>query len=161
MFKSTLPPTSEDIVKSYIAGENGYPTNGPSVMPRPGALVGSVGASAQWQLVQLASHDENYTYFIDLKPGEQYLLHIEEDPEAGITTELRTSSQPLNASDLASIAATSASMKDKNDGVKQPNAAFNQLTNELKAIAPTELGGEQAKDLIERRDLEDILYFGT
>ena len=135
----------------------GDTSNGLTVIPPP-SLVGSSGLSVHHPIVTLAKHDDEHTYFIDLKPGDQYLLHIEEDPQAGITTELRTSSQPLNASDLANIAMSGGSTKDGSDGVKQPNAAFNQLTSELKALAPTELGGQQAKDLLERRDLEDILY---
>lgn len=35
---------------------------------------------------------------------------------------------------------------------------MDQLTMELKSISVQELDGEHAKDLIERRDLEDILY---
>jgi hypothetical protein len=34
------------------------------------------------------------------------------------------------------------------------------ITAQLKAIDPTQLSDSHAKDLIERRDLEDILYSG-
>src|SRR5205809_724966 len=38
--------------------------------------------------------------------------------------------------------------------------AVNEITNELKSMKVNELHSETAKDLIERRDLEDILFSG-
>jgi len=76
---------------------------------------------------------------------EQYNLRLEEDPIAGIGAEgLRVyRDRPLF---------------DQSEAVKVTNRAVKDITGELKALAPSQLNSFAAKELIERRDIEDILY---
>eukprot|EP01036_Dinobryon_divergens_P030644 gene30644-39918_t len=70
-------------------------------------------------------------YFIDLLNDDHFILHLEEDPVAGI---------------------------GGGCSLKHGNRAVSLLTSDLKAIKPSDLNSAEAKDLLERRDLEDILY---
>ena len=76
---------------------------------------------------------------------EQYTLRLQEDPIACIGAEgLRVyRDRPLLA---------------HSETVKLTNRAVKDITGELKALLPSELNSTVAKDLLERRDLEDILY---
>ena len=47
--------------------------------------------------------------------------------------------------------------KDGGCSLKRANRAVSLLTSDLKAIKPADLNSAEAKDLLERRDLEDIL----
>jgi hypothetical protein len=88
-------------------------------------------------------HDTEYQYFLDAVIGEEYLLKVEEDPDL--------------------VQETSQSSKiifDKEMTPSLPNRAVHLLTNELKGIAPKDLNSDLAKDLIERRDIEDVLFSG-
>ena len=96
-------------------------------------------------------------YFIDLLDDSQFVLRLEEDPVAGIGAEgLRVYKQR----------APPSSNTDGRDGLlnsctctlKHTNRAVSLLTSDLKAIKPSELNSAEAKDLLERRDLEDILF---
>jgi hypothetical protein len=93
--------------------------------------------------------DEGGNYFFDLCKDQQYIVCVTEDPIAGAGVEGFGSSRPLYAH---SSAATGC------ESVTSGNNATKLLTKDLLAVAPTNLNSQQAKDLIERRDIEDILY---
>ena len=100
---------------------------------------------------QYATHDDGYNYFIDLQDKSSYRLELIEDPEAGVGAEgMRLYTGPIKASPVAATV----------PAVKSTSRAMDSITAELKSIAVTELNDSHAKDLIERRDLEDILYSG-
>ena len=120
-----------------------------------------------------ASHDENFMYYVELHNNDEYRLEVVEDPVAGIGAEgLRLYEKPLQAAalgqlsavvtntDVSKRAATLTAKYTTNPGNKcvSGNRAVDQLTDELKALNTSELISEQAKDLIERRDIEEILY---
>lgn len=89
--------------------------------------------------------DERGEYFLGLIVGNQYLVFVEEDPIAGIGAEgLRINHAPLLAGRTA--------------GVSSGNTATKLITQELLAIPASQLGGREAKELIEQRDIEDILF---
>jgi len=97
-------------------------------------------------------------YYIHLCNNDEYRLEVIEDPIAGIGIEggiVSTNTGGLRADDLKSISSQNSRQISK---LKSGNHAMDQLTMELKSISVQELDGEHAKDLIERRDLEDILY---
>ena len=97
-------------------------------------------------------------YYIYLCNNDEYRLEVIEDPIAGIGIEggiASTNTGSLRAADLKSISSQNSRQISK---LKSGNHAMDQLTMELKSISVQELDGEHAKDLIERRDLEDILY---
>lgn len=90
--------------------------------------------------------DETLQYFVGLRHGEQYIVEVQEDTLAGIGAEgLRLSSQPLHAHQAQSP-------------VQSGNRAVSLLTSELKGLRASDLQGREARELIERRDIEDILY---
>ena len=98
-----------------------------------------------------AKHDEHFTYYINIADKSEYTLEVIEDPEAGIGAEgLRINAGPLKSDELKSIQTTKA--------IQSTSRAMDNITAELKSIAVTELNDSYAKDLIERRDLEDILF---
>lgn len=97
-------------------------------------------------------------YYIHLCNNDEYRLEVIEDPIAGIGIEggiASTNTGGLRSADLKSISSQNSRQISK---LKSGNHAMDQLTMELKSISVQELDGEHAKDLIERRDLEDILY---
>ena len=66
---------------------------------------------------------------------------------------------PGRNSGTSSTAATaSSSMCEGGCSLRHGNRAVSLLTSDLKAIKPSDLNSAEAKDLLERRDLEDILY---
>jgi hypothetical protein len=91
--------------------------------------------------------DEEGEKEVDEEEGEEEFE--EEGPIAGAGVEGFGSSRPLYAH---SSAATGC------ESVTSGNNATKLLTKDLLAVAPTNLNSQQAKDLIERRDIEDILY---
>lgn len=99
-------------------------------------------------------------YYIHLCNNDEYRLEVIEDPIAGVGIEgggfTSTNTLGLRSADLKSIISTQSSRQLSK--LKSGNHAMDQLTMELKSISVQELNGEHAKDLIERRDLEDILY---
>jgi hypothetical protein len=96
--------------------------------------------------------DESGSYFLHAMNKGEYRLEVVEDPAAGIGAEgLRTNTGPLLATTLATV----------QQPIRSTTRAMDSLTAELKSIAVTELGGAHAKDLLERRDLEDILFSGS
>ena len=91
-----------------------------------------------------ATIDESCQYFLGLRDGEQYLVVVEEDPRAGIGAEgLRLSSQPLSTHNQTPI--------------HSGNRAVSLITSELKGLKVSDLQSEHAKDLRERRDVEDLV----
>jgi hypothetical protein len=99
--------------------------------------------------------DDIGVYFLDLQAGAEYDLVVQEDPVAGIGAEgLRLREAPLAARELGALRdGQSAAVLSKNTAVKT-------LTDELKGMNPDDLGSAKARDLIERRDIEDILFSG-
>lgn len=99
-------------------------------------------------------HDDAHMYYIDMRANSEYRLEVTEDPLAGIGAEgLRLNTGPLKSAELSSI-------QSSQKVIKSTTVAMDTITAELKSIAVTDLSSAHAKDLIERRDLEDILYSG-
>lgn len=94
--------------------------------------------------------DEDGDYFLGLRAEEQtvtYRLIITEDPIAGVGIDgLRITDGPISRT------------TEVNKSVQSGNFAVNDITKSLMNMKSTELHSEEAKDLRERRDLEDILY---
>ena len=63
----------------------------------------------------------------------------------------------LNATTLTEISSIGGDKKGTCP-LKSGNKAVKDITNQLKDMKASELNGQEAKDLIERRDLEDVLY---
>ena len=111
-----------------------------------------------------AVHDDEWNYFIDMRANSEYSLEVTEDPIAGVGAEgLRISAAPLKAGKLQQLQQSSSSSSKLSalppGASKTPaTAAVDCLTAELKAIDVSQLNNERARDLIERRDIEDILY---
>lgn len=101
-----------------------------------------------------ARHDDSHMYYVDMRANSEYGLEVTEDPQAGIGAEgLRLNTGPLKSTELSNI-------QSSQKAIKSTTIAMDAITAELKSIAVTDLSGAHAKDLIERRDLEDILYSG-
>lgn len=98
--------------------------------------------------------DENGIYFLGLTANADsdaepvtYSLWLEEDPVAGVGAEgLRLREGPLVAAKTGAGALQSG------------NKAVNDITNSLLNMKSSDLHSQEANDLRERRDLEDILY---
>lgn len=100
-----------------------------------------------------AKTDDNFTYYINIADKSEYTLEVIEDPIAGIGAEgLRLSTGPLKSGELSRLQNTPS--------VKSTTRAMDAITAELKSIPASELNAAHAKDLIERRDIEDILFSG-
>ena len=87
---------------------------------------------------------------------------VEEDPIAGVGAEgLTIRASPLSAAALSEVAPGTAA-KGSNNNSKCPlrtgNYAVKDLTNQLKQLSASELGSQEAKEMIERRDIEDVLF---
>lgn len=93
-------------------------------------------------------------YFLDLEDGDQFVLRLQEDPIAGVGAEGLRVYKPHRP--LAGQLTETVELDEHS--IKQSNRAVSLLTKELKAIKPIELNSVEAKDLLERRDLEDILF---
>ena len=89
--------------------------------------------------------DELSNYFLGLRVDIQYMIEVEEDPIAGLNPELNIRNEPLR------LTKESCDISRVSNGVKA-------LTNELKAMKVTNLQSSEARDILERRELEDILY---
>ena len=90
--------------------------------------------------------DETSNYFLDLDASGEYWLEVIEDPSAGIGAEgLNLRAGPLKA------VVTTASLTSG-------NMAFKDISAQLRTIETGQLHSEEAKDLRERRDIEDILF---
>jgi hypothetical protein len=77
-----------------------------------------------------------------------YRLMLEEDPEAGIGAEgLRIREGPLSSLDRGS-----------GGKIQSGNKAVGDITKALLNMKTSELHSQEAADMRERRDLEDILY---
>lgn len=89
--------------------------------------------------------DENSEYFLGLVTSGAYVVNVVEDAAAGVGIEgitLRSGPLVLSGS----------------EDVKSGNLQVKLLTSELKSLDPALLQTAEAKDLIEKRDLEDILF---
>lgn len=113
--------------------------------------------------------DENGIYFLGLKANSSsdsnstsssstmeaepvtYALWLVEDPVAGVGAEgLRLRDGPLVATDH--------NHNSNQATLQSGNNAVNDITNSLLNMKTSELHSQEANDLRERRDLEDILY---
>ena len=96
--------------------------------------------------------------------AREYILIVEEDPLAGIGAEgLRLRDRPLAATELSNIRNYNNNSKYINNDIetcplKCGNTAVKYLTDELKNMDPSALTNSVARELIERRDIEDILF---
>eukprot|EP01041_Mallomonas_annulata_P008617 gene8617-17779_t len=121
----------------------------PITSPTPNTLIFKeeiLSTSVNSNIIDYITRDTLGDYFLDLINDQQYLIEIEEDPEAGIGAEgLRLNNEPLLLSNPSNVLVST-------------NRAMNHLTNELKSMKTTELQSKEALDILERRDLEDILY---
>ena len=79
--------------------------------------------------------------------NKEYQLFLEEDSEAGVGIEGLTNRHGSGKLELTTTTTITS-------GNKQTEL----LTNQLKQMDVSNLSSEEAKDMIERRDLEDILY---
>lgn len=79
----------------------------------------------------------------------EYKLELEEDPQVGIGAEgLRLNAGPIRASSSA-----------VDDGSRSGNVQMDELTRNLKQLhAKGELDSEEARAMLEARDIEDILF---
>lgn len=90
--------------------------------------------------------DENSEFFLGLISAGEYVVQVVEDASAGVGIdgiELRSGPLVLSSSE---------------DYIKSGNLQMKLLTSELKSLDPKSLQSAEAKDLIEKRDLEDILF---
>lgn len=99
-----------------------------------------------------ALRDEKGVYFLDLVSNDQYMLQLTEDPNCIDSTPGKPK---------PTFTATELEELNPDRKVAQANRAVQLITDELKGMKTSDLGGAQAKDLIERRDLEDILFSGS
>jgi hypothetical protein len=95
--------------------------------------------------------DEDSEHFLDLTKDGQYIVTVVEDPVAGVGIEGFSSSKPYKAPSTNPNPAGGSHTRSGNNATKL-------LTNDLLALDPKSLGDREAKDLIERRDIEDILF---
>ena len=83
---------------------------------------------------------------------------MEEDAEAGIGAEgLRLRTGPLSAAEL-SATSSGALGTERCCPLRSGNSAVKDITSQLKAMDARSLGGDAARELIERRDIEDVLF---
>eukprot|EP00981_Chlorochromonas_danica_P007818 scaffold1884_cov343-Ochromonas_danica.AAC.35 len=107
---------------------------------------------------KVADRDEDGNYFINLKDNDDLLAVIEEDPVAGVGIDgLTLIKEPLQAVQLSALSGKVVAGEDR----KGLTESMHLITKELKALSPNELQSDLAKDLIERRDLEDVLFAST
>lgn len=111
--------------------------------------------------------DEAGDFFLGLSTACNYMVVVEEDPNFGIGAEgLRISDKPLTTSSLAAVSTCSSATSTKGTkgctaAVNSGNAATKLLTNELLSMDAMALQSQAAKDIIERRDIEDVLFSGA
>ncbi|KAF0695671.1 Aste57867_13531 [Aphanomyces stellatus] len=92
--------------------------------------------------------DDLGDFFVGLAVADAYDVVVEEDAIAGVGAEgLRVNDKPLFAMDKASGAALTSG-----------NAATRLLTKDLKNMRPEMLGSDEARDILARRDIEDVLF---
>jgi hypothetical protein len=97
--------------------------------------------------------DELGVYFLGLVANNidslepvTYRLTLEEDPVAGVGAEgLRLRGGPL-------------ALSKASEGLQSGNKAVSDITTSLLNMKTSDLNSQEANDLRERRDLEDILY---
>lgn len=125
----------------------GNPSSNINIISRP--VIATTSDDKGNETKSYIQRDSAGDYFLGLENDQQYLVEIEEDPIAGVGAEgLRLTNKPL----LLSQRNASAT------GIESENVAMKSLTMELKAMTASSLQGQEARDIIERRDLEDILY---
>lgn len=96
----------------------------------------------------------------------EYELLVEEDAEAGVGAEgLRLREGPLRAHELTATLRNNSSNVSVGRGcgdacspLKTANNAVRDLTEQLKAMDASALGSVVARELVEQRDIEDILF---
>lgn len=117
-----------------------------------------LSSGAMSNMDKVADHDEDGDYFINLKDGDEFLAIIVEDPVAGVGIDgLTLIKEPLQAVQLSALSGKVVPAEDR----KGLTESMHLITKELKALSPNELQSDLAKDLIERRDIEDVLFAST
>lgn len=92
--------------------------------------------------------DDGGVYFLGVLADSSYRLILQEDPSAGIGAEgMRLQEGPLRAAQSPAKCT-----------LKSGNAAVEDITHRLRGMAACDLQTEEARQLRELRDLEDILY---
>lgn len=94
--------------------------------------------------------DETASYFLDIDPAEVYWIEIAEDPVAGVGVEGLTLREGPVKTDMES-----------GSKLTSGNRAFRDISAQLRSINTSELNSEEARDLRERRDIEDVLFSST
>jgi hypothetical protein len=95
--------------------------------------------------------DETSSYFLDIDPSApvKYFLEVIEDPVAGIGVDGLT----LRPGPIKVVTTSSKQLQSG-------NRAFRDISASLRDTSVGELASAEVKDLLERRDIEDILYTG-
>lgn len=102
----------------------------------------------------LAVRDAAGEYFLSLHDQDELVADLQEDAAHGVGVDgLIMQTQPLNATQLGVL--SFSPIKEDRHGLP---VGVHLLTEELKAMRPADLQGATARDLRERRDIEDILY---
>ena len=97
---------------------------------------------------QNCARDEKGDYFISIMIGQEFRVCVVEDPILGIGAEgLRIYDSPIKLTS-----------EDKNPCLVSGNRAVGLISRELRALDVEKLSSDEAKDLLEKRDLEDILF---
>jgi hypothetical protein len=104
-----------------------------------------------------ARRDDVGMYFLGIEAGTGYRLLLEEDPQAGIGAEgMRIHEGPIKANSVQQ----SPMLKGRAGScpLKSGNAAVNDITQTLRSMKASDLQSDEAKQLRELRDLEDVLF---
>ncbi|RYH13027.1 hypothetical protein EON65_36665 [archaeon] len=130
---------------------HGNPTN-----PKLYTIINSSVATAEGDPTpKNAIKDASEKYFLQIMTADEFLVMVLEDPKQGVGLDgLTLHHRPLYASELQK-----PNMTSYPGNVTTKAVAL--LTEELKGMAADQLGSEAARDLIERRDIEDILFAPT
>ena len=101
----------------------------------------------------IAAEDDTTTTTTTTNSSREYQLYLEEDSEAGVGIEGLTNRHGSGKLDL-----TSNNHNANANAITSGNTQTEILTKQLKQMNIKDLSSQEAKDMIERRDLEDILY---
>ena len=101
----------------------------------------------------IAAEGKDDTTTTTTNSSREYQLYLEEDSEAGVGIEGLTNRHGSGKLDL-----TSNNHNANANAITSGNTQTEILTKQLKQMNIKDLSSQEAKDMIERRDLEDILY---
>ena len=118
-------------------------------VPEPDQFGRSDGVHGKIDETRPMRKDVSGMYFIEIKPGEEYKLRVEEHEEDGLQeTGLRVHTDALYAADA----------KTGEEKCRAGNQQVKEITEELMKMDVSDLHGEEAKRLREQRDIEDVLF---